>query len=156
MLEKIVCLMYIYLYRVFIFLLVAILFQNCQKKMLTKEEMVLINDYYDNRIYYIKEDIRLSAVEQLTKGTPVKIRLQTSSNLLKIKCYPIDESAEISKGRMISFVELDENQFSLKQEEVEKILLSKLSVVNPKKTTTNIKEESRIKSTKSKNKQKSM
>lgn len=62
-----------------------------------------INDDFDSKTYALKEDLRLSNEEVWKKGTLVKIYIESTPSLVKLKFYPATETREGSVGRLAAY-----------------------------------------------------
>lgn len=113
-----------------IFVSIFSLFQ-CSSRLIKKKDLPAYNKYYKDKIYYLKEDLILSKDEKLNKGTPVKIWIESTATLLKVKCYPIYEKRESAIGRLLIYVINDTfkgKKFTRKH--LDKLIEQKLSKKN--------------------------
>jgi type II secretion system-associated lipoprotein len=78
--------------------------------MIGKEKVREINDNYDTKTYTLKEDLRLSTTEIWKKGTVVKIYIESTPSLVKLKFYPATETREGSVGRLAAYIINDDIQ----------------------------------------------
>jgi type II secretion system-associated lipoprotein len=85
--------------------LIAIFVTFCQKSLVKKDEMPFINSYYSEKTYYLKKDITYNSNDIIKQGTIVKIWIEATPSLLKVKCYPVGQSRENSLGKMIAYQE---------------------------------------------------
>ncbi len=63
-----------------------------------------MNEYYDQKAYLLKEDLKISTEEVWKKGTAVRLYIESTPSLLKIKVYPANESRENSTGKLASYI----------------------------------------------------
>jgi type II secretion system-associated lipoprotein len=63
-----------------------------------------INEYYDGKVYLLKEDLKLGPEEIWKKGTLVRIYVESTPSLLKLKVYPANESRENSTGKLAAYL----------------------------------------------------
>ncbi len=77
---------------------------NCSQRLIEKGKLREINEYYDEKIYLLKEDLKLSSEEVMKKGTLVRIYIESTPSLLKLKVYPANETRENSTGKLASYI----------------------------------------------------
>jgi type II secretion system-associated lipoprotein len=77
---------------------------SCSHRLIEKGKLREINEYYDEKVYLLKEDLKLSAEEVWKKGTPVRLYVESTPSLLKLKVYPANESRENSTGKLASYI----------------------------------------------------
>ncbi|MDF3821513.1 type II secretion system-associated lipoprotein [Leptospira sp. 96542] len=77
---------------------------HCSQRLIGKEKQREINDYYDGKTYTLLEDVKISQEEVWKKGSIVKIYIESTPSLLKLKFYPVNESRESSLGKMAAFI----------------------------------------------------
>ena len=110
----------------FSYLLLVLLIGACSKRLLTKEQVREYNEFFSDKVYLLKEDIKNQGQEPILKGTVVKIYIEATDSLLKIKCLPLEEPRESSIGRLAVYVEnskQEKKKWSLA--EIEEILDTK-------------------------------
>ncbi|MCB1179375.1 MAG: type II secretion system-associated lipoprotein, partial [Leptospiraceae bacterium] len=77
--------------------------------------------------------LHITNKEVLDKGTSVKIWLESTSSLLKVKCYPSEADRESAIGKMVSYLineEIKDGPFTI--EELELLIDEKLTFYVPK------------------------
>ena len=87
-----------------LFLLIMFLFTNCQSALIKKEQVIEFNAYLKDRSYYLKEDILVAEGEVFKKGMLVKLWVESTPSLLKIKCYPAQEDRENTSGKLAIYI----------------------------------------------------
>jgi len=118
-------------------LVILLFFFSCSHRLIEKERLREINAHYDEKIFLLKEDVRLSPEEIWKKGTQVRIYVESTPSLLKLKFYPAGESRENSVGRLASYI-INEDVKKLKYEleDVDTWVASKFQVFEPKDKKT--------------------
>jgi type II secretion system-associated lipoprotein len=113
-------------------LLLLFIMIGCQKRLIQKEEMKYLNDYYKDKNYYLKDNFTLNPKELLKKGTSVKIWIESTPTLLKVKCYPSNEDRESALGKMVAYlINEDIRGKDLTYEVLEDLIETKLVVYQP-------------------------
>ncbi|MCB1157463.1 MAG: type II secretion system-associated lipoprotein [Leptospiraceae bacterium] len=108
-------------------LLLFLLFLSCQTRLIRQEEIPLINEYYEDRVFSLKNKLRLDNKTSLRKGAKVKIWVESLPSLLKIKCYPANQKRETALGRMVAYQlaqEFKGKDYTI--EDLEKLIYSNL------------------------------
>lgn len=111
---------------------------NCQRRIIKKDELELLNEYYGQRTFYLKEKVFVTNKEALEKGTSVKIWIESTSSLLKVKCYPSQGDRESAIGKMVSYLineELKDSSFTI--EDLETMIEEKLTFYVPQNVKRN-------------------
>ncbi|TGN08270.1 type II secretion system-associated lipoprotein [Leptospira ilyithenensis] len=118
-------------------LFILLFFFSCSHRLIEKERLREINAYYDEKIFLLKEDVRLSPEEIWKKGTQVRIYVESTPSLLKLKFYPANESRENSVGKLAAYI-INENVKKLKYEfeDVDAWVMDKFQVYEPKDKKT--------------------
>jgi type II secretion system-associated lipoprotein len=114
-----------------IFLILISLF--CSKRLIKKDEISLINEYYSQNTYKLKEEISFSAKDVLKKDTLLKIWIESTPTILKIKTYKLDEDRESAIGKMITYQindDFKDKKFTV--EYLDKLISEKLEIVDQK------------------------
>jgi len=109
---------------------------NCQKRIFKKEEVYHLNEYYKNKTYFLKDNLTISNKEVLQKGTSVKIWIESTPTIFKLKCYPSNIDREIAIGKMVTYLVNDDirgSDFTL--ESIEELIDNKLTYYDPKEVT---------------------
>ncbi|MCW7499792.1 type II secretion system-associated lipoprotein [Leptospira sp. 2 VSF19] len=117
--------------RVIPFVLLLV-FSHCSQRLIKKERLREINEYYDGKTYSLQEEIKFSETEVWKKGTLVKIYIESTPSLLKLKVYPIAESRESSVGKLAAYIindDVKKKQYDL--EDVEEWVSRKFTLVEP-------------------------
>jgi type II secretion system-associated lipoprotein len=120
--------------------LFLLLIVDCQKRILKKDDLVLLNEYYGKKTYFLREDVPINNKEVIKKGTSVKIWIESTSSLLKVKCYPSNTDRESALGKMVSYlINEDIRGKSFTQDNLDNLIGQKLEVyvVKRNKTTPN-------------------
>jgi len=102
-------------------------FFHCQRRVIKKNEVFHLNEYYKNKNYYLKENLTISSKEILEKGTLVKIWIESTPSILKLKCFPSNIDREIAIGKMVTYLINDDirsSDFTL--ESIESLIDEKL------------------------------
>lgn len=76
--------------------------------------------------------------EVIEKGTSVRIWIESTASLLKVKCYPSNADREGSAGKMVTYLvneDLKEKEFTV--EDLEGLIDQKLSFYLPKDLKSN-------------------
>ena len=111
------------------FLLVA-----CSSRLVPKEKLLEYNEVLLGRVYVLKEDLIISQDESIKKGTKVRVFVESTPSLLKVKCYPVEESREYAVGRMAIYKINDEfEKKSLNFEDLELIISERFQMYEPPK-----------------------
>jgi type II secretion system-associated lipoprotein len=111
-------------------------FYQCQRRVIKKNEVFHLNEYYKNKNYYLKENLTISSKEILEKGTLVKIWIESTPTILKLKCFPSNIDREIAIGKMVTYLVNDDirgSDFTL--ESIEELIDNKLTYYDPKEVT---------------------
>ncbi len=90
--------------RILLFSLLLLAFSECQRKTIKKDDLALLNEEYSGKTYYLKQNFYITHKDILPKGTSVKIWIETSASLIKIKCYPSNQERESAIGKMVAFI----------------------------------------------------
>lgn len=110
---------------------------SCSTRLIPKEKVREYNDVLLSRTYIIREDLVLSKSDSIRKGSKVRVYVESTPSLLKVKCYPIEESREYAIGRMAIYrinEEVESREIGFP--ELEEILAEKFDLVDsssPKK-----------------------
>ncbi|MCB1190646.1 MAG: type II secretion system-associated lipoprotein [Leptospiraceae bacterium] len=104
---------------------------HCSSRLIKKKDLPAYNKYYKDKIYYLKEDLIVTKDDVLKKGTPVKIWIESTETLLKVKCYPISEKRESAIGRLVIYA-INNNYKGKKftRKNLDKLIEKKLSKSN--------------------------
>ncbi len=117
----------------FVSWLLAFQFSACSHHLVKKESLIVLNEYYSDKTYYLKDNIQIGNNETIQKGASVKIWIESTPSLLKVKCYPSTEEREYAIGKLIIYiVNEDYKSKSMTREELDKIIAEKLVLYNPK------------------------
>ncbi|GBF49068.1 hypothetical protein LPTSP4_05770 [Leptospira ryugenii] len=102
--------------------------------MIEKEKLREINDFYDDKVFSLKEDLRVSDSEVWKKGTMVRLYVESTPSLLKLKIYPLTESRESSTGKLAAYLINDDvKKKKYNQSDVEAWVNQKFLLADPKK-----------------------
>ncbi|GBF41926.1 lipoprotein [Leptospira ellinghausenii] len=85
-------------------LVLVLVFSQCSQRLIKKEKLREINEFYDGKTYALRDEIKFSQTEVWKKGTFVKIYIESTPSLLKLKVYPIQESRESSVGKLADYI----------------------------------------------------
>ena len=119
-----------------VIIMLAFGFFYCQKRIFKKEEVYHLNEYYKNKTYFLKDNLTISNKEILSKGTSVKIWIESTPTIFKLKCYPSNIDREIAIGKMVTYLVNDDirgSDFTL--ESIEELIDNKLTYYDPKEVT---------------------
>lgn len=105
----------------FLYLVVLIVaVSGCKSRLIKKEKLAKINDAYANEVYFLKKDIIVAKGEVYKKGMLVKIYVESTPTMLKVKCFPAEETREKAIGQMILYkVNEDVESESFTKEEID-------------------------------------
>ncbi len=120
--------------RIFLISLFAfIFFGYCSHRLIKKENLYEFNEYYKDKTYYLKDNVNVGNNETIKKGASVKIWIESTASLLKVKCYPSEEEREYSIGKLIIYLVNEEyKDKTITKEALDKIIEEKLVLYNPK------------------------
>ena len=110
---------------------------TCSQRLIEKAKLREINEYYDEKVYLLKEDLNLSTDEVWKKGTLVRIYIESTPSLLKLKVYPANESRENSTGKLASYLindDVKKKKYELEDIEVWVATKFQVSELKNKKT----------------------
>ncbi|TGK02456.1 type II secretion system-associated lipoprotein [Leptospira selangorensis] len=119
--------------RFFAFLLALFTIQ-CGARLIKKEKLFEINEHYQDKIYSLKKDTKVSMTETFKKGMLVRIYVESTPSLVKVKCFPADQKREHAIGRLIAYQvndDLDKKTISI--EDLDKIVANELTEYKKKK-----------------------
>ncbi|PJZ51674.1 type II secretion system-associated lipoprotein [Leptospira adleri] len=124
------------MFRITVFLLSGIIFflAGCGNRLIRKDVVAQINEHYADKTYYLVQDKKVSNTETFKKGMLVKIYVESTPSMVKIKCYPADHKREYAIGRMIIYQLNDE--YSGKKitiEDLDKLIANELVEYKKKK-----------------------
>jgi type II secretion system-associated lipoprotein len=89
----------------FFLIVLAILFVlACNKRLIRKDDLTLINEHYAQNTYYVKENLVLDNKDVIKKDTSVKIWIESTASILKVKCYNSNEERESAIGKMVTYI----------------------------------------------------
>ncbi len=110
---------------------------NCSQRLIEKNKLREINEYYDEKVYLLREDLKLSAEEVWKKGTLVRIYVESTPSLLKLKVYSAKESRENSTGKLAAYIINDDvKKKKYELEDIEVWVASKFQVSEQKNKKT--------------------
>ncbi|EPG66639.1 type II secretion system-associated lipoprotein [Leptospira wolffii serovar Khorat str. Khorat-H2] len=93
-----------------------------------------INAHYQDKVYSLKKDTKVSTSETFRKGMLVRIYVESTPSLIKIKCYPADQKREHAIGRLIAYqVNDDFEKKAINIEDLDKIVENELTEYKKKK-----------------------
>lgn len=110
-----------------LFAFVSIFSIGCQT-FVKKSDLEFINDYYSSRTFFVKENTPIGNKQVLEQGTSVKVLVEASSSVIKVKCFPSNQDREGSVGRMVAYVvneDIKNKNFTM--EDLEELIAQKLS-----------------------------
>ncbi len=115
------------------FLLVLLTIQ-CGARLIKQDKLFDINTHYQERVYSLKKDTKVSATETFRKGMLVRIYVESTPSLIKIKCFPADQKREHAIGRLIAYqVNEDFEKKAVNTEDLDKIIANELTEYKKKK-----------------------
>jgi type II secretion system-associated lipoprotein len=87
-------------------LLFGVLFSvlACNKRLIRKDDLTLINEHYSQNTYYVKENLVMDNKDVIKKDTSVKIWIESTASILKVKCYNSNEERESAVGKMVAYI----------------------------------------------------
>ncbi|PNV76308.1 type II secretion system-associated lipoprotein [Leptospira inadai serovar Lyme] len=114
--------------------LLALLFLNCGSRLIKQDKLSDINAYYLDKVYALKKDTKVSPTETFKKGMLVRIYIESTPSLVKIKCFPADQKREHAIGRLLAYqVNDDFEKKSIKIEDLDKLIDNELTEYKKKK-----------------------
>ncbi|WP_210409376.1 type II secretion system-associated lipoprotein [Leptospira fletcheri] len=119
--------------RILVFLLALLTFQ-CGSRLIKQDKLSNINTYYQDKVYALKRDTKVSATETFKKGMLVRIYIESTPSLIKVKCFPADQKREHAIGRLLAYqVNEDFEKRSIKIEDLDKLIDNELTEYKKKK-----------------------
>ncbi|WP_167884835.1 type II secretion system-associated lipoprotein [Leptospira fluminis] len=119
--------------RILVFLLALLTFQ-CGSRLIKQDKLSNINTYYQDKVYSLKRDTKVSATETFKKGMLVRIYIESTPSLIKVKCFPADQKREHAIGRLLAYqVNEDFEKRSIKIEDLDKLIDNELTEYKKKK-----------------------
>jgi type II secretion system-associated lipoprotein len=88
----------------YLFFWMLLLVLACNKRLIRKDDLTLINEHYSQNTYYVKENLVLDNKEVIKKDTSVKIWIESTASILKVKCYNSNEERESAVGKMVTYI----------------------------------------------------
>lgn len=113
-------------------LLLLLFIFHCSSRLVPKEKVIEYNEILLERIYVLKEDLVFSNGEKLKKGTKVRVYVESTPSLFKVKCYPVEEQREYAIGKLAIYKineTVDKKELFL--EDIEEILKEKFDLYVP-------------------------
>ena len=110
----------------------------CNKRLIRKDELTLINEHYSQNTYYVKENLVIDNKDVIKKDTSVKIWIESTASILKVKCYNSNEERESAVGRMVAYIineDFRDKQFTV--EYLDKLIAEKLVYYDAKDLSKN-------------------
>ncbi|WCL47932.1 type II secretion system-associated lipoprotein [Leptospira sp. GIMC2001] len=119
---------------IFIGFVGILLLIDCSTRLIPKEKVLEYNEMFYERTYVLKEELKLSKDDTIGKGSLVKLYVESTPSLLKVKCYPITESREYAVGRLAIYLINDTvEKRNIELEELEEIIAQKFEPYDPNK-----------------------
>ncbi|EKR66481.1 hypothetical protein LEP1GSC036_3558 [Leptospira weilii str. 2006001853] len=107
---------------------------GCGNRLIRKDAIAHINEYYSEKIYYLTKDKKVSNTETFKKGMLVRIYVESTPSMVKVKCYPADHKREYAIGRMIVYQLNDEyGNKKITTEDLDKLIANELVEYKKKK-----------------------
>jgi type II secretion system-associated lipoprotein len=100
--------------------------------------LTLINEHYSQNTYYVKENLVLDNKEVIKKDTSVKIWIESTASILKVKCYNSNEERESAVGKMVAYIineDFKAKQFTV--EYLDQLIAEKLVYYDAKDVSKN-------------------
>lgn len=111
-----------------------IFLEACSTRLVPKEKAREFNQSISDQIYISKEELKLANNETIKKGTNVKLYIESTPSILKIKCFPATESREFAIGRLAIYRINDvEKKKELNFQDLEGIIAEKFDKYDPSK-----------------------
>jgi type II secretion system-associated lipoprotein len=110
----------------------------CNKRLIRKDDLTLINEHYSQNTYYVKENLVLDNKEVIKKDTSVKIWIESTASILKVKCYNSNEERESAVGKMVAYIineDFKAKQFTV--EYLDQLIAEKLVYYDAKDVSKN-------------------
>ncbi|TGJ99102.1 type II secretion system-associated lipoprotein [Leptospira semungkisensis] len=115
-------------------LLLALLTLQCSARLIKQDRLFEINNHYQDKVYSLKKDTKVSANETFKKGMLVRIYVESTPSLIKIKCFPADQKREHAIGRLLAYqVNEDFEKKAINIEDLDKIVANELTEYKKKK-----------------------
>ena len=124
--------------RYFFFILLAFFLLACNKRLIRKDELTLINEHYSQNTYYVKENLVIDNKDVIKKDTSVKIWIESTASILKVKCYNSNEERESAVGKMVAYIineDFKAKQFTV--EYLDQLIAEKLVYYDAKDVSKN-------------------
>ncbi|MFB5651483.1 type II secretion system-associated lipoprotein [Leptospira wolffii] len=114
--------------------LLTLLTIQCAARLIKQDKLLDINAHYQDKVYSLKKDTKVSTSETFRKGMLVRIYVESTPSLIKIKCYPADQKREHAIGRLIAYqVNDDFEKKAINIEDLDKIVENELTEYKKKK-----------------------
>ncbi|WP_039947919.1 type II secretion system-associated lipoprotein [Leptospira fainei] len=114
--------------------LLALLLLHCGSRLIKQDRLSDINTYYQDKVYALKKDTKVSPTETFKKGMLVRIYIESTPSLVKIKCFPADQKREHAIGRLLAYqVNDDFEKKSIKIEDLDRLIDNELTEYKKKK-----------------------
>lgn len=110
----------------------------CNKRLIRKDDLTLINEHYSQNTYYVKENLVMDNKDVIKKDTSVKIWIESTASILKVKCYNSNEERESAIGKMVAYIineDFKEKQFTV--EYLDQLIAEKLVYYDAKDVSKN-------------------
>ncbi|MBK8397359.1 MAG: type II secretion system-associated lipoprotein [Leptospiraceae bacterium] len=110
----------------------------CNKRLIRKDDLTLINEHYSQNTYYVKENLVMDNKDVIKKDTSVKIWIESTASILKVKCYNSNEERESAIGKMVAYIineDFKEKQFTV--EYLDQLIAEKLVYYDAKDVSNN-------------------
>ena len=85
----------------------VLFFSSCQSALIKKKDLLQYNKILQQQSYVLKDDIAVGEGLVYKKGMLVKIWVESTPSLLKIKCYPANHDRENAYGKLVTYFEND-------------------------------------------------
>ncbi|PJZ68558.1 type II secretion system-associated lipoprotein [Leptospira perolatii] len=107
---------------------------SCGSRLIKQDRVAEVNTHYQDKVYYLKRDTKVSATETYKKGMLVRIYIESTPSLVKIKCYPADQKREHAIGRLIVYqVNEDFGKKAITIEDLDTLIANELAEYKKKK-----------------------
>ena len=110
----------------------------CNKRLIRKDDLTLINEHYSQNTYYVKENLVMDNKDVIKKDTSVKIWIESTASILKVKCYNSNEERESAVGKMVAYIineDFKGRQFTV--EYLDQLIAEKLVYYDAKDVSNN-------------------
>ena len=81
----------------------SIFLVSCQSAVIKRKDLYRFNRILENQSYTLKEDVTIEEGLVYKKGMLLKIWIESTPSLLKIKCFPSGHDREAARGKLLVY-----------------------------------------------------